>query len=294
MTLTFGEQLMERYLAIDAAMVAAGSHPTPERWKQGLDRFYLANPPKRTLTVRKGRQTYTSKGVFPRVAVATLLVPRHVPHGEIRTIACLSVRRSEANDRLGNTAGVLDVMHIPYSTSGETLQIPELQARIIVLAASYKTAVGDSCDLVWADELTGWADDANTNGTSNPAESVIARVKPTLITIPTSKLFLVSSPWVDGDFHSKQIDKGDTADQNVEVFTTWEAMPHLTEEICRSMAAGEAEFLREYGAQPDDGATVPYFDPDCINQAFTPAVQLDSQVHPEAYEHLSNQYTVLH
>jgi hypothetical protein len=285
----FGETLLAKLHTVDSAMVQSGSHPISPRWWEALERFYQSS--KRTLAIRKGRQVYASKGIFPRLAVATLLVPRHVPRGEVRSIACLSVRRSEAADRLLNVSGVLDVLRIPYSTAGDTLQIPELQARIVVLTASYKTAVGDSCDLVWADELTRWADDMTS---SNPAEHVIGSVKPSLVTLENSRLFLVSSPWVDGDFHSKQIDRGDTEDQNVEVFTTWEAAPHLTEADCRKMASNESEFNREYGAQPDDGASTPYFDPDSIDRSFTPSVHLDSELHPEFYAPLHELFTILH
>lgn len=289
--MTFGEQLLDRLHFVDAAMVAAGSYPIPGRWWQALERFYLSDPPKLALCIRKGRQVYFSKGVLPRVAGATLLVERYVPPGEIRSVACLSVKRSEAADRLLNIQGVLDVLRIPYSPAGETLNIPDLRARITVMTASYKTSVGDTCDLVFADELCRWQDDTSS---SNPASRVIGSVTPVLVQLPNAKLFLVSSPWVDGDYHSKRIDAGDTVLQNVETFATWEVMPHLTEQMCRNMCQDESEFNREYGAIPDDGATVPYLDPASIDAAFSPNAHLDSELHPDAYRHLHQQYRILH
>jgi hypothetical protein len=246
----FGAELLAKLRTVDTRMVAAGSYPISPRWWQVLERFYTSG--KRVLTIRKGRQVYASKGICPRLVVATMLCARPVPPGEVRSFAVLSVRRSEALDRLDNIAGVLATMKIPHQRAGEAIQVPAMRSRVVVQTASYKTAVGDTCDLIWADELTRWHDESTS---ANPAAHVIASIKPSLVTLPNAKLFQVSSPWTVGDYHDRQIALGDNDSQNVEIFATWEAAPHLTETDCRNMASSPSEFSREYGAIPNDGTT---------------------------------------
>jgi hypothetical protein len=128
------------------------------------------------------------------------------------------------------------------------------------LTANFRLSVGDTIAFAWCDELSRWRDD---DAGANPAEQVVGSLKPALATLPNAKLFLVSSPLGVDDYHAKQFDRGDTADQCVAFGTTWDINPTLTEAECRLLEPDEKLFAREYAAQPQ-GTNTPAFNPDHI------------------------------
>jgi hypothetical protein len=234
--------------AMEKTLAAAGLPPLPGTWwRDTINRFYRSG--KRRLVVRKGRRVFASTAVAPRLAVAEALFGehRHVPGTPPIVYAFLSVQRSEAAKRLRGIAAILDALGVAYAARGETIELKESPAVFAVITASHRTAVGDAVAFAWLDEVARWNDDEIS---ANPAEQVVGSLSPALMTFPDAKLFLVSSPLTDEDFHAKQFDLGETEQQSVAFGTTWDINPTFSEADCRADQPDLKTFLREYAAQP--------------------------------------------
>lgn len=252
-------QFLARLWSIESALVEAGFPPMPEWWRAQLTRFYTSG--KRRFTVRKGRRVTASTCVAPRLAVAEMLFGghAHLPGTPALEFVFLSVKRSEAAQRLQGVRAILDALGVRYrERAGESIDLLDRPARFVVLTADHRTSVGGTVAFAWCDEVARWLDDETH---ANPAAKVIGSLSPALATLPDARLFLVSSPLSTDDYHARAFEQGETPAQCVAHGPTWEIVPHLlSEEDCRALADTERDFWREYGARPSAAVSAAFED----------------------------------
>jgi hypothetical protein len=126
-----------------------------------------------------------------------------------------------------------------------------------LLTASYRTEVGSTLISLWADEVSRYRDESTG---SNPAREIFASLKPSIATMPLARIWMCSSPLSVEDYHARCFEDGDTPFQNVELGSTWELNPQLSEADCRALESDPRVFDREYRAIPS-AAVSPAFDP---------------------------------
>lgn len=251
------ELFLARLWAMEGELVREGLAPMPEWWRNTVNRFYRSG--KGRLVVRKGRQVFASTCVAPRLAVAEALFGehQHVRGTPPLEYAFVSVKKPEALKRLDDgIKPVLRALRLQFSERGETITLHDWPAKFIVMAASFRTAVGGTCPFAWLDEVSRWNDDKSGK---NPAEQVVASIAPAQVTIPDSKMFLISSPLTDEDFHAKQYELGETENQAIAFGETWVINPTLTEEMTRKKEPEPRTWAREYAAIPSPVVTLNWF-----------------------------------
>jgi hypothetical protein len=200
--------------------------------------------------VRKGRRIGASTILAPRLIVAWMLVCAplcELPPGETLTIPLISVRKGEAANRIAQISAVLRALGIEHEVTGEQVSVPGYNCKIRVVARNWKSVVGDTCGMLWCDEVSRWESDESS---SNPAAEVMGSLRPTLATIPCALEFLVSSPWSEDDYHAQQFELGDTDEQRVAFIPSWVGNPTLSEEETRRLEPDQRIWLREYAAVP--------------------------------------------
>ena len=187
-----------------------------------------------------------------------------IPPGDVGVVAFISTRKEEAGERLRTIKAILDALGVRYSERDQTL---ELRARPIlfrVFVASIAGVVGFTSIMVIADEVARWRD--NESG-ANPAEEVLASLRPTVATQPNAKIILSSSPLGSNDAHAKAFDRGERAQQCVAFAPTWEANPTISEQQTRADEPDERIWAREYAAIPQAGRLAA-FDETAVLDAF--------------------------
>jgi hypothetical protein len=245
-------KLYEQLLQLDARLTAAGWPSLSPFWKKTLERFFGSRS--RRLVLRVGRRGGKSLTMC-KLAVLIALCGEWaaaLPPGELGVLAFLSVDREEAAARLRTICAMLDHLGEGYSRRGDEVELQRRPALFRVLTASVAGVVGRTTISVFADEVSRWRD-AETH--ANPAREIIASVAPSMATIREARMFLVSSPWSETDFHAVEFERGDTEHQQVAQAATWEANPTLTEAETRALEPNAATWLREYAGKPTAGST---------------------------------------
>jgi hypothetical protein len=250
------EAFLRKLWAMETALVGGGLPPMPAWWRKTIERFYRSG--KRRLVVRKGRRVFASTCIAPRLAVAEMLFGEHphMPGTPPLVYAFLSVKREEAAKRLRGITAILDLLQQPFSERGETVELRDLPAAFAVVTANHKTSVGDTVAFAWCDEVSRWSDDEIG---ANPADRVVGSLAPALATLPDAKLFLVSSPLTNDDYHARQFELGETSTQAVAFGATWEVNPTLTEEMTHELEPDHRTWSREYAAQPSEAIAENWF-----------------------------------
>lgn len=250
------EDFLRRLRALDDMLAGEGFPRISPRWWQTIERFERDG--RRRRVIRKGRRVGASTIVAPRLAVAEMLwgEHRHTPGAPPLVYAFLSVKRGEAANRLRGIRAVLDILGEPYAERGDSIELLNRPALFAVVTANFRTNVGETVAFAWCDEVARWVD---AEKSANPAAEVVSALMPALATLPNAALWLVSSPLGKSDYHAKQFDRGDTDDQSVDFFTTWEANPTLTERETHALEPDETYWSREYAAIPSDPVTLNFF-----------------------------------
>jgi hypothetical protein len=265
----------EHYESMDAALVAAGFPATSPWWLATLRSFY--NSGKRQLAIRCGRRGGKSSTMC-RVAVVEALAGGHVvPPGDLGVVAFVSVSRDEATKRLRTIVAILDALKVKHRPLKEGLGV-ELVGKPIafqVFAATIAGVSGPTCITAACDEVAKWRD-ADTG--ANPAEEVLASLRPTMATMPGAPMFLVSSPFGSDDAHARAFDQGDTPRQAVAYAPTWIANPTITEADTREAEPDLRVWSREYLAVPQ-AAALAAFDVEAVDKAFALKVEGDDVEH---------------
>jgi hypothetical protein len=261
----YASRLLAALRRIDAAMVKLGAPPISKWWWRCLERAIRSG--RLQHVVRKGRRVGASTIIAPRLLVAVSLVSEHpIPPGDVATIALVSIKRSEASNRLRGIAAVLDAVGVAHTVTSDTIELQSKPIRFQVFTASFRSIVGETMLAAWCDEVSRWRDEASGQ---NPASEVLASLKPSLATVRGAQLWLVSSPLGLEDLHAKEFDRGDADDQTVHVGTTWEINPTLSKERTRQLEPDLRIWSREYAAEPQ-AAVSAALDPDHIAGAFRP------------------------
>jgi hypothetical protein len=174
----------------------------------------------------------------------------------------VSTTVQEALARLGTIATLLDQLGVQYERSGNQLRLVGVNLGFVVLACSFRTAVGMTAYLLAGDEVSRW----EVEGV-NPAEEVWATLAPMTATIEQAIEVVSSSALGTLDLHAGFVEEGDTDAQTVVLGATWEYNPTISEDRCRQLARTPREFLREYANVPQ-GTVSAAFDQGDILKSF--------------------------
>lgn len=218
-------------------------------WRATLERFYQSG--KRRGVYRVGRRGGKSSTMC-RVAVLEALYGGHqVPPGDLAFVAIVSVKRQEAISRLITIRAVLDALGVRYEPIDQGVQLVDRPIAFRVFTASIAGVSGPTCLCAICDEVSKWRD-ADTG--ANPATEVLASLRPTMATMPSARMFLISSPLGIFDAHAKAFDEGDTEAQAVAHAPSWVANPTLSEDYTHTLEPDDDVWRREYGAIPSEDA----------------------------------------
>jgi hypothetical protein len=245
---THEEEILARYVEVDAKLVAKGFPPTSPWWMETIDRWYRSG--KRQMVDRVGRRGGKSSS-FSRLMVVEALYGHHdVPPGDTGVGAIISTRLDEAAQRLVTIQSILDALEVPYRPWGAGVMGIRIIGRRVgfrVYAASVAGVSGFTGIFVLCDEVAKWKD--KDTGV-NPAGQVLASVRPTMATQEHARIALSSSPFGMLDAHYDAFEEGDTPFQVTAFAPTWVANPTLTEDETKAMEPDEGVWLREYAAIP--------------------------------------------
>jgi hypothetical protein len=252
--------------AQDRRLYHAGFPAISGWWWDTLSLFYGSG--KRQLVARVGRRGGKSSTLC-RVAVAEALHGSHyVPPGDVGMFAFVSVRRTEARERLRTIRAILDALKEPYEERGDDVELTRHPVLFRVFTGTVSGVSGPTCIGAVCDEVAKWRD-ADTG--ANPATEVLRSLRPTLMTQPRAKLFLSSSPLGMLDAHAEAYALGNTAYQMVAQTPTWVANPTITEEATHKEEPNPDIWRREYAAIPMEGTEESMFSPALLDVCSRPS-----------------------
>ena len=267
--------------ALDARLVAKGWPAISPTWWEWIREVY-AHPRVRTIVPRAGRRGGKST-TGCRLAVAEALHGEwNIPHGDTGICAIVSVNKKEATARLHTIEQILRALDYKqvrdpkevreYSATAEEIRI--LVARgeegeltpitFRVYAATIKGVVGFTAIFVWLDEVSRWSD---PDTGANPAREVYASIKPTLLSQPSSRVWLASSPLSTLDLHFDMFAAGDSESQRVFHAPTWILNPTITEQDTHDLEPDPLYWEREYKAVPTASTVSGLFDGGLLDEA---------------------------
>lgn len=256
------EAFLQRYFAIDGALVKAGYHATSPWWKSEIVRF--ARSGRRRWVVRAGRRAGKSSTAARLAICRGLFGEWSVPPGDTAVIPFISVDRTEAAARLKTIAAILRTLGVGFDATAEEVQLRDRPLVFRVASATVRGVVGFTSVAIFCDEVARWE---NRDGTANPAGEVVSSLRPTIASQPSAFEFFVSSPFGTDDFHALAFDRGDDATQIVSHAPTWVANPSISERETHELEPDERVWAREFAAEP--GATVSAaLDPEDVAAAF--------------------------
>lgn len=256
--------MFDHYVAMDAALVAAGFPPTSPWWLAFIRRFYESG--RKQAVVRAGRRSGKST-TLARVAVCEAIAGDHaVTPGDLGICAFVSVSRDEAAKRLRLVETILRALNVAFRPlrDGHGIELADQPRGFQVFAASIAGVSGPTIIFAVLDEVAKMRD---ADSGANPASQVIASIKPAMATMPNAKIVLSSSPMATVDAHAEAYEQGETDFQITAYGETWTCNPTLTEADCRALEPDQKIFDREYRAIPAASASTA-FDPAVIEPAF--------------------------
>ncbi len=242
-----GQSMLDVLEELERRLIAKGFPPMSPWWRDTVRRFYESA--KRQLVGRVGRRGGKSSTLSRLAVLEALSGDFVIPPGDVGMFAIISVDRQEASRRLRTIRAILDALEEPYDERGQTIELRRRAVIFAVFTASISGVSGPTCIGALCDEVAKWHD-ADTG--ANPATEVLASLRPTLLTQPSAKMFLSSSPFGKLDAHAKAYDEGDTARQMVAHAPTWVANPTVTEQQTHEEEPDEAVWSREYAAIPQE------------------------------------------
>lgn len=262
--MTAAPHLWRGFQQIEDELSAHGVPRVSPRWRREVERYYL-HPTATTWFACVGRGGGKNL-VGIKCDLAELIFGDFaVPSGERHYQVNVGENREEAEKTLAQTARYLEMLDIPFSQAGATLDLGgELSDRgSKVLACRIGAVSGFRSTGATTQESAKW----NNDGT-NPAEEVATSVAAQTVTHPTARQRHFSTPMGRGGFFYDGFALGETDEQIVSQGTSWEFNPSITEAQCWKLARGDKRiFRREYMAEPQAGA-LSAFDHDAIDNAF--------------------------
>jgi hypothetical protein len=200
---------------------------------------------------RRGGKSFTLALISVYLA-ATGDFTAYLAPGERATVMIVATDRKQARTILRYIKGILkDVPALSGLIEAETAERVDLNNGITieVATASFRTVRGYTVACFLGDEAAFWADDSS----ANPADELIAAVRPAMATIPNSVMLIASTPYsrrgplweAYREHHGK-----DDAPELVWVADTRTMNPTVPESfIAREYEKDAASAAAEYGAQ---------------------------------------------
>jgi hypothetical protein len=246
---------LRQLLSLNGQLVARSHHGLSPRFVQELTRWVLSGC--RAWVCRKGRRGGgTTTAILFLVAFA-LFGKWKVARGDTPVIVVMSHSLAAGRDVLRRISMMLTDLGVDHEATADKIAIPSRGIEFRNYAPNLVSFLGITAVAIFLDELAHWRD---SDSGANPSREILARLLPTMATVPEARLLLVSSPAGLDDVHAEKVTQGDTSEQCVSIVPSWEGNPTLTEEGCRRDATDETAFLREYAAQPQETKTLKPFD----------------------------------
>ena len=235
--------------SLDTKLVAKNFPALSPFWKATLESFLCSDA--RQLVLRVGRRGGKSSSLC-RLGVAFALGydVKQIPPGDVGVVAFISVNRDEASQRLRTIKAILDALGTSYRPVDGGIELVGLPIVFKVFSATVGGVSGFTSILIVCDEVAKWR---NSDASANPAEEVLASVRPTLASQPQSRIILSSSAMGCGDAHAEAFDVGDDDFQTVAFAESWIANPTITESATRKLEKDPATWAREYACIPQVG-----------------------------------------
>ncbi len=196
---------------------------------------------------------------------------RSIPPGDVGVVAFISVNKKEATSRLRTIKSILDAVGVKWKPIPDGIELEGRPVIFQTFACTVGAVSGFTSILVIADEVAKWI---NEDTGTNPANEVLAAVRPTMATQRAGRIVLSSSPMGFKDAHALAFDMGDTDHQQVAKAESWVANPTLTEAWTRRDEPHEATWRREYAAVPTGGSNGAFLAED-IDLAIRPLDDLE-------------------
>jgi hypothetical protein len=252
----------ETMCRLDELLAAGGHHRMHPKWAETWQAFYAR--PFRQLVARVGRGGAKSFNACKFALNETLFGDFQVPPGERHIFVFVSVRETEALERLRLIESFLRTLNEPFERRGETIELTRLPRSIRVLAANIGATSGPRAIGGAADEV---AKMRNNDGVHN-AKDVIANIRAMSVLQPKARFALISSAFGMVDHHFELCGLGTTAQQLFVEGPTWQ-WNNVTEADTRSLEPDDRIWRREYLAVPSSSAES-VFDYADIEACFAP------------------------
>lgn len=251
-------EFLERYDAMDRALVACGFPPTSPWWRSRIEKFLRSG--KRRWVLRVGRRGGKSTTLSRLLTAWVLWGPWTIPPGDTAIVAIVSIEREEADKRMVTVEAILTALGVTYERKAQAkeIHIPERRAAFAVKTCSLTGTVGFTSIAIFCDEQAKWQ---TKEGGANPAKEVMGTLRPTMMTQPLAFEIDCSAPWGTDDYHAKLCDLGTTDAQEFDHGATWEAnpSPETTEARTRNEEPDEKEWSRAYAAIPSASLSGDWF-----------------------------------
>jgi hypothetical protein len=242
------ERMIRCWHALDRALVAAGYHASSPWWNAQIERLYRSG--KRQGVFRVGRRGGKTTTVARLCVLEALYGEHHVSPGDRGIVGVVSAnRRPQGEDLIATIGAMLTALRVAHHATADAIDLDDRPITFRVHSASVRGVIGGSWVFACLDELAHW----RTDNEANPADEIIAAVRPCIAPAPHGLLLMISAPAGSEDAHARLFDKGDTAGQLVAWAPTWVARPSLSEADLRAFESDEKYFQRDYGAVPQAG-----------------------------------------
>jgi hypothetical protein len=206
-----------------------------------------------------GRRGGKSATIAAKVAIADLLTTvtneigearslHDVPPGDIGYFGMVSAEKPQAKARVATCKKALLALGFELAKdTTEEITIKGTRLGVMAVTASLSGVVSFTCIGFLCDEMALWRDGELD---ANPAEQVVASLKPTIATMPWARAWYVSAPWAELGLHYEMSQAGNDETQRVFHGSTWDMNPTLSEAQTRLLEKDEISWLRAYAAKP--------------------------------------------
>ncbi len=258
--------LYDKLLALDNLLVTKGGFPPlSEFWRNAFRELLTGNGgSRRRLVARCGRQGGKSTNSMRLFAILGVYGQFHITPGTVGTIAIVAQNREQATERLRTLAAILDVMRVKYTKTKTVISLIGRPIEYHVFSATIGGVSGMQCIGFCADELSKWK---SPDSLSNPADEVLASLRPTMATHEGALSVLISSPLGNDDAHYAAMAEGTNDIQYCCQAPSWIANPSITEARTHELEPDLRRWRREFKAEPQL-SELNAFDADAIERCF--------------------------
>lgn len=242
-------RLYQHLLDISASLAKAGVPPLSPFWKGEAKRFYLHKTAK-TFVGMIGRAGDKTRTAVEEAICETIFGDFQIAPGERHFFTHVAENIEEARKSLSILESYLRILRIPFTRSGETIELQTMPRGFKVLACRVGAVSGYRCIGFSCDEIDKWADEG-----SDPAAEVVASIRAMTATHPNARGRLISSPMAVGSYFHTAWSLGNTDTQITAHAPSWVANPSITEERTRELESDDRIWKREYAAIPSAGSS---------------------------------------